>query len=72
MAREHTNSQKRFGKRLRSHRVRRGLSVVEAAYKADLHGDSWYKYERGERWPSIPALQRIATAVEIRPADLLD
>jgi hypothetical protein len=48
------------------------MSVVEAAYKADLHGDSWYKYERGERWPSIPALQRIATAVAIRPADLLD
>jgi len=52
--------------------MRSGLSVVEAAGKADLHGDSWYKYERGERWPSIPALQRIATAVAISPADLLD
>jgi transcriptional regulator with XRE-family HTH domain len=72
MPRERTESQKRFGKRLRSYRMRSGLTVVEAAELASLHGDSWYKYERGERWPSIPALQRIATAISTRPADLLD
>ena len=48
MAREHTNSQKRFGKRLRSHRVRRGLSVGEAAYKAELDSIRGVRKETGQ------------------------
>jgi len=71
MSRQPTDLQKKFGRNLRAHRLRRGLSVVEAADMADLHGDSWYKYERGERWPSIPWLGGITTAVDARPADHL-
>ena len=72
MSRTHTEDQKRFGKKLRSYRMKSGLSVSEAADRASMCGDSWYKYERGERWPSIPALQRIASSIRARPADLLD
>ena len=59
----------RFGRMLASHRKRRGLKQSELAEKAELSVDQIAKLETGASAPSFAAVERLATALEIDPAE---
>lgn len=62
----------RVGKRIRSFRKARGLSVSQVS---DLIGKSeatYYKYESGLISPDIDTIQRISQALQIEPTFLFD
>ena len=62
-----------FGKRLEVARKTAGHSVAEAASRAGITRQSWYKMERGEQWPrSEQRLRAVAAAVSVTAAELLE
>lgn len=61
-----------FGSRVRAERERQGLSQEELATRADLHRTYIGGVERGERNISLLNLLRIARALGVSPADLLE
>jgi transcriptional regulator with XRE-family HTH domain len=61
-----------FGSRVRAERERLGLSQEELALRADLHRTYVGSVERGERNISLLNLLRIARALGVSPADLLE
>ena len=54
-----------FGKRLRSRRKAKGLSLRELGKKINLTASFLAQVERGEANPSILSLQRIANALDV-------
>lgn len=62
----------RFGKNLNRARKRAGLSQEEAAVRASLHRTEIGLLERGERMPRIDTAIKLAGAVGVPLADLLD
>jgi len=61
-----------FGNKVRVERERQGLSQEELALRADLHRTYIGGVERGERNISLLNLLRIARALGVSPADLLE
>jgi transcriptional regulator with XRE-family HTH domain len=61
-----------FGARVRAERERLGISQEELASRADLHRTYVGGVERGERNISLLNLLRIARALGVSPADLLE
>jgi len=60
-----------LGKKVRSIRLQRGLSQEELAFRAGFKRGYLSDLERGTRNPSVRALGRIASALDVEPAALL-
>jgi transcriptional regulator with XRE-family HTH domain len=60
---------KRFGQLLAAHRKRRGLKQADLAEKARLSLDMIAKLEVGSAAPSFAAIERLAEALEVDPAE---
>jgi transcriptional regulator with XRE-family HTH domain len=61
-----------FAQNLRRERLRAGLSQEELGFGSDLDVSEISKLERSTRDPRLATIVRIARALEIRPARLLD
>jgi transcriptional regulator with XRE-family HTH domain len=62
----------RFAANLRDERKRAGLSQEALGFECDLHRTEISLLERAGREPRLGTIVRIARALKIRPADLLD
>jgi len=62
----------RFGQNLVRARKRAGLSQEEVGFRASLHRTEVGMLERGIRLPRIDTLIKLAGAIEVDPAELLD
>ena len=62
----------KFGKNLSRARKRTGLSQEALAVRASLHRTEIGLLERGERLPRIDTAIKLAGAVGVAPADLLE
>lgn len=62
----------RFGRNLARCRKQVGLSQEEAAVRASLHRTAVGQIERGERVARVDTLVKLAGALGVTPADLLD
>ena len=61
-----------FGKRLRELRVERALSQEKLAEMAGLHRNYVGVLERAGQSASLDAICKLAAALKLRPAELLD
>lgn len=61
-----------FGKRLRELRLERGLSQEKLAEMAGLHRNYVGVLERAGQTASLDAICKLAAALKLRPATLLD
>ena len=61
----------RFGQRLRSIRIEKGLSQEELAQKAGLHRTYVSSVERGERNISLVNIAKLAAALGLKPSELV-
>ena len=61
-----------LGRNVREHRTRRGMSQEELAHEAGMKRTYLSDLERGTRNPTVRALGRLAGALGVAPADLLD
>jgi transcriptional regulator with XRE-family HTH domain len=61
-----------FGLNLRHHRERMGLSQEGLADLCDLDRTEISLLERGKRFPRLDTTVRLARALKLEPADLLD
>lgn len=62
----------RLGANLARVRTRAGLSQEEVAVRASLHRTEIGMVERGIRLPRVDTLIKLAGAIEVEPAQLLD
>jgi transcriptional regulator with XRE-family HTH domain len=60
-----------FGKRLRELRLERKISQEKLAEMASLHRNYVGVLERGGQSPSLDAICKLASALKIKPAELL-
>jgi transcriptional regulator with XRE-family HTH domain len=63
--------QRQFGSTVRTERVARQLTQQDLAFNAGLSLTYIGEIERGQRMVSLDTLQRVATALELSPAQLL-
>jgi transcriptional regulator with XRE-family HTH domain len=63
---------RRFGHNLRKCRRRAGLSQEELGIRSELHRTEIGLLERGARVPRIDTLIKIASAMRIPPAELIE
>ena len=61
-----------FGKRIRELRLKRKLSQEKLAELADLHRNYVGVLERGLQNPSLLIIVKLARALEVRPAKLIE
>jgi len=61
-----------FAQNMRRERLRVGLSQEELGFESDLDTSEISKLERATRDPRLATIVKIARALEIRPARLLD
>lgn len=61
-----------FGNRVRSLRLRRGLSQEKLAELADLHRNYVGGVERGERNVSLLNIVKLARGLNVRPTKLVE
>ena len=64
-------AQEALGKKIKSLRLRDGLSQEDLAYKAKIERSYMGKIERGECNPSFKKIVDIANALKVSPSDLL-
>jgi transcriptional regulator with XRE-family HTH domain len=62
----------RFGANLAGCRERAGISQEELGFRASLHRTEVGQLERGARLPRIDTLVKLAGALEVEPATLLE
>ncbi|MBS1852796.1 MAG: helix-turn-helix transcriptional regulator [Acidobacteria bacterium] len=61
-----------FGSRIRSLREAADVSRERAAENADINANYLGEIERGEKWPSIDVIQRLARALKVSPSAFFD
>ena len=61
-----------FGSRIRSIREAANLSRESAAEKAGTSANYLGEVERGEKFPTLEMIERIATALEVSPSDFFE
>ena len=61
-----------FGNKVRQLRKDKGLSQEELSFKADLHRTYIGMIERAEKNITLTNIEKIAKALEVLPADLLN
>jgi transcriptional regulator with XRE-family HTH domain len=66
------NVREQFASNLLYLRKRSGLSQEEVSFRASLHRTEVGMLERGVRLPRIDTLVKLAGALEVTPAELLD
>jgi transcriptional regulator with XRE-family HTH domain len=69
---ETVDSQALFGSRLRSIREAADLSRELVAEKAGINANYLGEIERGEKWPSIEVIQRLAGALSVSASALFE
>jgi transcriptional regulator with XRE-family HTH domain len=57
-----------FGSRIRAIREAKNLSREAAAERAGINPNYLGELERGEKWPKIEMMERVAGALEVSPA----
>lgn len=60
-----------LGRNVREARRRAGMSQEQLAFEAGMKRSYVSDLERGTRNPSVKAIDRLATALGVEPADLL-
>ncbi len=63
---------KLFAKRLHELRVGKGVSQEKLAEMANVHRNYVGRLERAEQSPSLDLICRLARALKVRPAELLE
>jgi len=63
---------RQFGANLARHRKDTGLSQEEVSFMAGVHRTEISQLERGFRVPRIDTLVKLAGALGVKPADLLE
>jgi transcriptional regulator with XRE-family HTH domain len=66
------DSQVLFGSRIRAIRESAELSREVVAERADINANYLGEIERGEKWPSIEIIQRLAEALSVSPSVFLE
>lgn len=66
------DGQQLFGSRIRSLREAAGVSRERAAEDADINANYLGEIERGEKWPSIQVIRRLADALKVSPSKFLE
>ena len=59
------------GEKIRDIRTKKGIKQYELAEQAQISVNALINYEKNKRTPSLEVVCKIASALEIRPADLL-
>ena len=67
---EASDLRKRFGRLVQAHRRRAGLTQEGLAAAAELSADMIGRIEAGQTGARFPSIERLATALEIDPAEL--
>nr|WP_295238181.1 helix-turn-helix transcriptional regulator [uncultured Brevundimonas sp.] len=62
----------RLGRNVRALRIASGISQEELAFRANMKRSYLSDLERGTRNPSVRALGRVADALNVSPASLLE
>jgi transcriptional regulator with XRE-family HTH domain len=62
----------RFGHNLRRERHRLEISQEELGYRCDLHRTEISLLERGQRDPRLATIVRLARALDVKVAELLN
>lgn len=65
-------SHERFGRNLKQARKRRGWTQEDLGHAAGLHSTEIGRLERGDREPRLSTIVKLARALKITAADLLD
>ena len=60
-----------FGRRVREARIALGMSQEDIAHLADMHVTNYGRVERGEANSELHTIVRIATALNVDPAELM-
>jgi transcriptional regulator with XRE-family HTH domain len=63
---------KKLGVRISQLRMKAGMTQAKLSEEADLSVDSISRIERGDRAPSLESLEKIAEALKVDPAELLN
>jgi transcriptional regulator with XRE-family HTH domain len=69
--RQPSRLQQKFGPTLRSLREQSGLAQEKLAERANLHRTHLGLLERGERYPSLRAIEKLAEALGMKPHELV-
>ncbi|MFB2597912.1 helix-turn-helix domain-containing protein [Herbiconiux sp. P17] len=72
MSSVHSDAARLLGARIRDERHRFAINQMELAELAGLHFTNLGKIERGQANPSLHTILRIAGALNLNPAELLD
>lgn len=63
---------KQVGQNVRRYRLERNWSQEELAYRSDLHQTYLSGIENGTRNPTVTIIKKLAGALGVRPAALLE
>jgi transcriptional regulator with XRE-family HTH domain len=64
--------EEQFGRNLRMARRRLGLSREALGRSCGIHRQSIYLLENGKRRPRLDTIHRLATALEVKPSELIE
>lgn len=60
------------GERIKKIRLEKGMTQKEVAEKCGINDANIRKYESGRQNPKLDTIEKIATALEVSPSELLD
>ena len=63
---------RRMAKRVKALRVERGMTQAELAQRARLSRKQVGRIEAAEQEPTLGVIERLAKALKVRPAELLE
>jgi transcriptional regulator with XRE-family HTH domain len=63
---------RKVGEKIRTYRMKKGITQEEAAFRSKLDYSYFNQIEKGRRNPSIQAISRIAKALGVSIKELFD